>query len=425
MIREVRIPLLDLVTCLSTAMDLVSPAVVNHHKRVAYIALNIAAELGLSTEEQNNLLLAGLLHDSGALSLKDRLDTLHFELEFEARDPHDHAYLGYLLLKRFEPLSNVALLVRYHHVFWNEGSSPEVEEGQVPIGSHVLHLADRVAILINRQKEILGQVKGICQRIEKHSGKMFAPHLVEVFKSLVSKEYFWLDTVSPSLSPIFSRRLGIPTIELGLEGLLNLGKLFCQIIDFRSRFTATHSSGVTASAEALARLAGFSERECRTMKIAGYLHDLGKLAVPAEILEKPAKLTDDEFNIIKCHTFHTYRILETISDLDVINTWASFHHERLDGKGYPFHHRGEDLSLGSRIMAVADVFTAITENRPYRKGMASDRALQILRQMVEDSKLDLNVVSILSRHFDEVNSIRRAAQETASKEYKQFWQEGD
>jgi len=156
------------------------------------------------------------------------------------------------------------------------------------------------------------------------------------------------------------------------------------------------------------------------MKVAGHLHDLGKLAVPAEILEKPAKLTEEEFDIIKSHTFYTYSILETISDLDVINAWASFHHERLDGKGYPFRHKGEDLSLGSRIMAVADVFTAITEDRPYRKGMTSDRALQVLQQMAANSALDSGIVSLLTLHYNEIDSMRIDAQTAAMEEYQQF-----
>ena len=421
MIKEPQIPLLDLVVCLSEAMDLISSDVVNHHKRVAYIALGIAAEMSLSKEEQNNLLLAGLVHDSGALSLKEKLDDLRFEFEFETGDAYKHAYLGYLLLKRFEPLSDVAHLVRYHHAFWDWGSDAETE-GDVPTGSHILHLADRVDILVNRQKEVLGQVKGICDKVEKHSGTLFAPDLVRVFRNLASKEYFWLDAISPSISSILARRSGMPTTELDLEGLLGLARLFCQIIDFRSRFTATHSSGVSSSAEALSRFAGFSERECQMMRIAGYLHDLGKLAVPGEILEKPAKLTENEFNIIRSHTFHTYRILETISDLDIINTWASFHHERLDGSGYPFHIKGQDLSLGSRIMAVADVFTAITEARPYRKEMPSDKALQLLQEMADNSRLDSNVVSTLKLHFDDINSVRIAAQAASVEEYRQFLQ---
>lgn len=416
MIKEPHVPLFDIVMCLSNAMDLVSQTVVDHHKRVAYIALSIATELGLFPEEQSNLLLAGLLHDSGALSLKERLDTLQFEL----KNPHKHAELGCLLLKRFKPFSKIASLVRYHHVHWSKGSGSQVRRDKVPREAHILHLADRVSVLIDKQKEVLGQVKGICQRIQKNSGKMFVPEFVDVFKSLSTKEYFWLDAASLSISSILARRSRLPITELDMMGLLDLAKLFSQIIDFRSRFTATHSSGVAASAEALARFIGFSERECQMMKIAGYLHDLGKLAVPAEILEKPAKLTKDEFNIIKNHTFYTYRILETISDLEVISTWASFHHERLDGKGYPFHHKGENLSLGSRIMAVADVHTAITEDRPYRKAMNSDKALQIVEERAKNLALDSNIISILTLHQDEVNCIRITAQKIASKEYQDF-----
>jgi HD-GYP domain-containing protein (c-di-GMP phosphodiesterase class II) len=418
MIKESQIPLFDLVVSLSNAIDLVSPAVVGHHKQVAYIALSIGAALGLPMEQQIELVLAGALHDSGALSLRDRLDTLRFELE----NPHEHAELGYLLFQRFEPLSNIALLVRYHHVPWNEGGGHEFKGKQVPMCSHILHLADRIDVLISKQQEVLGQVKGIVERIKESSGKMFMPELVEVFMSLATKEYFWLDVVSPSIDSILSNRVRLATIEMGIESLLSLAKLFSHIIDFRSRFTATHSCGVVASAEALARFAGFSERECQMMRIAGYLHDLGKLAVPTEILEKPAKLTEEEFNVIRGHTFHTYRILEPIGDLDVINAWASFHHERLDGSGYPFHHKGQDLSLGSRIMAVADVFTAITEDRPYRKGMTSDRALQVLRQMAENSALDSRVVSLLGLHFDEINSLRVAAQEASVEEYQKSLQ---
>lgn len=289
------------------------------------------------------------------------------------------------------------------------------------MGSHILHLADRIDVLINKQQEILGQVKGIVERIKEFSGKMFMPELVDAFMSLASKEYFWLSIVSPSIDSILNRFIST-TIELNIENLLSLTKLFSHIIDFRSRFTAVHSSGVAATAEGLSRFAGFSERECKMMRIAGYLHDLGKLAVPVEILEKPAKLTEEEFNVIRSHTFYTYRILEPISGLDLINAWASLHHERMDGTGYPFHLKGQDLSLGSRIMAVADVFTALTEDRPYRRGMTRDRALEILREMAENSTLDPYVVSLLEFHFDDINSFRLSAQEASFEEYRRFLQ---
>ncbi|MEW6662426.1 MAG: HD-GYP domain-containing protein [Bacillota bacterium] len=416
MIKEVSVPLLAMTKCLSDAMDLVSPVLTNHHIQVAYIAQELAAELELPVEEQSQLIFAGLLHDSGALSLQERLNAVQFDLE----GPSKHAELGFILFRDFEPLARAAHLIRYHHLPWEEGQ--EMPDSVVPLGSHVLHLADRVAVLIDNRIGILSQATGIVERINSNKGTMFVPELVNAFKSLAKKEYFWLDTVSPSLWSLLSRRASIVKTELHSKGLFQLAELFGRIIDFRSRFTAVHSSGVAAAAEALAGFFGFSENECQMMRIAGYLHDLGKLAIPDAILEKPGKLSSEEYYIIKAHTFHTFRILETISELEVINTWASYHHERLDGKGYPFHHRAENLSMGSRIMAVADVFTAITEDRPYRKGMSRQEAFKVLCRMAQDSALDKEVVATLQDNFEIISSIRMAAQADAIKEYQTFIQ---
>jgi HD-GYP domain-containing protein (c-di-GMP phosphodiesterase class II) len=415
-IKEPHVPLFYLVLCLSEAVDLIDPVLNGHHKRVAYIAYAIGLEMGLTSQEQDKLILAGLVHDCGALSLTERLDLL----EFEHHRPNEHAELGYYLLKEFEPLSAEAQIVRYHHARWNQGQGSKSNGHEVPIGAHVVHLADRVAVLVNNQEEILGQAKRIREQIVGQSGRMFVPELVDIFSDLAAKEHFWLDATSSIIGSILARRTRLATVELSPAQLFSFAKLICQLIDFRSRFTATHSSGIAASASTLAKLVGFSERECHMMKVAGYFHDLGKLAVPTEILEKPGKLTEEEFSIIRSHTYHTYTILESIGDLDVINAWASFHHERLDGNGYPFHHKGGDLSLGSRIMAVADVLTAITEDRPYRQGMTHDEALNVLRRMAKDSALDSDIVSTLELHYDDVNSVRISKQAAAAKEYEEF-----
>ncbi len=417
MIKEPRVQLFDLIECLSKAMDLVCPALVNHHERVAYIAYNLGEELGLPPDRLREIVLAGALHDSGALSLRERLDALRFDAE----DPFEHAELGFLLLAGFEPLAPVARLVRYHHVSWDSRTEIAAAAGEeIPLGSHILFLADRVAVLIRDGDDTLGQVRGICEKIEPRSGTLFSPELVEVFRALAEKEYFWLDAASTSPGAVLRSMVGMETTELSLHGLLDLSNLFRQIIDFRSRFTATHSVGVAVSAEALAREAGFSDRECLMMRVAGHLHDLGKLAVPVEVLEKPGRLAESEIGIIRSHTFHTYRILEPIRDLETINAWGAFHHERIDGTGYPFHHRGEDLSLGSRIMAVADVFTAITEDRPYRAGMSREKALRVLLGMAADEGLDPAVVELLERRYDDVNTARIIAQSAAGKEYQRF-----
>jgi HD-GYP domain-containing protein (c-di-GMP phosphodiesterase class II) len=164
-------------------------------------------------------------------------------------------------------------------------------------------------------------------------------------------------------------------------------------------------------------LAAFSEHDAKMMKIAGYLHDLGKLAVPVEILNKPSKLTKEEFQIIKSHSYYTYRILEPITGFKIINSWASFHHECLNGSGYPFHHGANDLSLGSRITAVADIFTALTEDRPYRSGMDKENVLGIIRKLVNENAIDANIVSLLELNYENVNQCRLAAQDISREEY--------
>jgi HD-GYP domain-containing protein (c-di-GMP phosphodiesterase class II) len=306
--------------------------------------MRIARELGLSLVQEQDLVLAGVLHDIGALSVTDKLQAMQFEFE----DPYKHAKLGYLLLKMHEPFSSIATLIRFHHVPWHEGEGAVFDGEKVLFGSHILHLADRIAVSTNKQQEILAQVTGVCSKIEKNAGEMFMPEVVNAFKALAQREYFWCDLSSSTIGSILTRSVILPTIEQDIDDLLSLAKVFAHIIDFRSRFTATHSSGVSATATALAKLARFTERECKMMSIAGYLHDLGKLAVPTEILEKPAKLTEDDFNIMRRHTYLTYRALEVIDGFDTINTWASFHHERINGSGYPFHHKGADMTLGSQ-----------------------------------------------------------------------------
>lgn len=290
----------------------------------------------------------------------------------------------------------------------------------MPLGSHILHLADRVAICANKQKEILAQSAEIYHKMECNAGEIFMPELVNVLQSLAQKEYFWCDLESNKLGAVLARAVVLPTIEQDIDDLLSLAKVFSHIIDFRSRFTSTHSSGVSATATALAKFARFTERECKMMTIAGYLHDLGKLAVPTEILEKPSKLTEDEFNIMRHHPYLTYRALEVINGLETINSWASFHHERMNGSGYPFHYTGADMSLGSRIMAVADVFTAITEDRPYRKGMSEENAMYTLQQMSDHSFLDSDLIALLEEHFDDINLARKIAQAASKDEYGQL-----
>jgi len=414
MINNNKIYLFDLTLAISNSIDLIKLNLYNHHKRVAYFSLGLAQELKLEKREIEEIVLAALIHDCGAFSTQERLELMKFETE----NSYKHAFLGYNLLKKFKPFNNISQIIKYHHLPWNNGEGNFYNNQKVPIGSHILHLADRIDASINKQEEILKQTKDIINKIKNFSGNVFMPELIDTFMKLSSKECFWLYSNNTCLDSFLYNYIRLQTLELNIENLIEISKIFSHIIDFKSRFTAVHSSGVSATAEKLSEFFGFSVIESKMMSVAGYLHDLGKLAIPTQILEKPSNLTYEEFNIIKSHTFYTYIILDKIEGFENINKWASLHHERLNGSGYPFHINGDNLIIGSRIMAVADVFTALTENRPYRNKMSKDNIIKILKEMANNSSLDHNIVSILEKNYDEISSICLKAQEEALKEYQ-------
>jgi len=416
MIARMNIQLSDLVLALSKAVDLVSPAMGHHQTDVAFIAHELAGELGLSQSEQSRLFMAGALHDIGAASPRERESLLCFH----ESGALGHQASGYNLIRMFKPLAQAAEIVRFHHVSWDEGRGRESDGHEVPDECHILRCADRIAVLLDKPSDMLALSGDVVQRIREQSGTMFKSEIVDAFESLASKESFWLDVATFSLTRDMHVKMRLESAPLDINEIINLTKMFSHIIDFRSSFTATHSSGVASSAIALARLAGFSEFECLLMKVAGYLHDIGKLAVPPEILEKPAKLTKEEFMVIKSHTYYTYRVLEPIGQFEAANQWAAFHHEHLSGNGYPFHLKAQDLPLGSRIMAVADVFTALTEDRPYRRGMGPKETVSILNEDAVNSQLDHELVSVLRRHYDQIDGMRASAQRAASEEYVQY-----
>jgi HD-GYP domain-containing protein (c-di-GMP phosphodiesterase class II) len=403
----------DLIYCITNTGDLISNEITNHHKKAAYLAFRIAERFGLAKSQQQEIFLAGLLHDVGAFSTSDRLELM----EKETPDMHDHAFIGALMLEGFQPLKDAANIIRFHHVPWNGGEGRAFSGRNVPVASHILHLADRIVVLMDPHKDIIGQIKRICDKTSAGSGTLFMPELVGAFLDISRQEYIWLDLTYDPIMTVMPSMMKFDTVELDLDEVIALSEVFAGIIDFRSPFTANHSSGVAAVAEKLAELAGFSKNERKMMLVAGYLHDLGKLAVNNEILEKPDKLDAEEFNAIRGHTFYTYRTLQVIQGFETINVWASYHHEKLNGRGYPFHLSAESIPLGSRIMAVADVFTAITENRPYRKGMEKSQVEGVLKSMVDGEALCPYIFSLLADNLEMLNTVRENAQIKANARY--------
>ncbi|KNZ41243.1 HD domain-containing phosphohydrolase [Acetobacterium bakii] len=410
------ISLAELTLELSRASDMVSPELNNHQRQVAFITYNLGEELKFDEEKQNELSVAAILHDIGGLSMQERINVL----KFEVLNPHKHAKIGWMLLKDYREFHEIAKIIKFHHVDWDHGNGLKKDGEDVLLESHLIHLADRIATLISKEDKIIDQIDVIYNRIKAASGTKFCPDYVNAFKRLKEKEYFWYDLESIANGRNYYKKIIFKYQPVNMDELIGIAKLFARIIDFRSNFTAVHSEGVSAVAKRLAQHSNCDEMTCKKIQVAGYVHDLGKLMVPTEILEKPGKLTVKEFSLVKGHAYHTYVLLDRIKGLEDIKEYASMHHERLDGTGYPFKLKGKDLSLGARIMAVADIFTALSENRPYRKGMEKDAVIKILQLMSVEKKIDEKIVDTLVAYYQDINKVRIKAQKKARNRYNDF-----
>jgi len=408
------IPLLGFVLCLAEMVDLVNRRLLEHHLKVAYLAFRLGEVLGFSERSLGDLLLGGLLHDIGAFSLWERLDALHFEFH----NPHHHAFVAYLLLKDFAPFASLAEIVRYHHVPWEEGRG-----GTVPLESHVIHFADRVSITCSFRKDPLGEIREKEPFLRSFVPRLFHPEVFEAFRKLLSRDYVWFDLASPHLRRIVHDLIPSGRLCLNTEDFLRFCQVVAHLIDFRSAFTATHSAGVARTAHRLGELTGLPQSKHVLLFAAGLLHDLGKIAIPVEILEKPGPLTEKEMHIMKSHAYHTFMALSWIQGLRDVAFWASEHHERCNGRGYPFGRTEEELLFESRLLAVADVFVALSEDRPYRPALGPRRIREILENMASSKSLDVDIVGVLLDHFDEVRASCREVQEQSALEYAAFRQE--
>lgn len=174
---------------------------------------------------------------------------------------------------------------------------------------------------------------------------------------------------------------------------LNWGALvaFARAVDAKSPWTAGHSERVTSLALKIGQAMGLGQENLDLLKRGGLLHDLGKIGVPAEVLDKPGKLTDEEFRVMKNHSSMGARILEPISAYADVIPIVEQHHEKFDGSGYPYGLSGETICWGARILAVADVFDALVSDRPYRSGWERKKALGLIEEQ-SGSHFDPDVV---------------------------------
>lgn len=405
----------EIVFALVESIDLVNYLLKNHHRRVAIISSKICHALGVQKSVHRRAVLAASLHDVGALYVREREELIHLDVH----NPHPHAIRGALLLKEFNYFEEISDIVLHHHRYWDDGKGQFFMGKEVPLESFIVHLADRIDILLDDKKNYFMQVEGIVSEIKKREGTIFDPRCTEVFYNLSTTESFWLSIENePFDKLLFSVFEDTSDYKTDLKLLERIATLFSNIVDSRSRFTASHSRAVGEVAFELSRLCHLDPETCEKIRIAGLLHDIGKIAIPNEIIEKETTLTDSERQVMKSHAYFTHKILEHLKGLDDICRWASLHHEKHDGSGYPFHIKAKDLSLEIDILSVADVFTALSENRPYREGLTEENILEFLDKEM-NHLTDDQIVKTLKDNINYLNEIRRKIQDDSYKSYNE------
>lgn len=402
MADRLNIHLYKLLSAFSMAMDYNRYGMMRHHQRVALLALYMAEELQLSAEEYLPLFCSAIIHDAGSSTFREKASLEYFEVN----NPWKHCERGYKLLNSVRILKPLADIVRYHHDNWNGQNLSGLSGDSIPLASRIIYLTDRVDVLSQKPGNILDHRDEIVKKIQSKSGTMFDPGLVEAFSRIAQKECLWLDLTNQFIQSRLELKLGNCPVTVNQDEITGISLIFSQIIDGKSPFTFRHSRLVAEVAKLLAEKTGFDREQQNNMYVAGLLHDLGKLSIPDEILEKPGKLNSVEYNLIKQHTYITYQILSNIDCFEDINSWASYHHEKLDGTGYPFRLAGKDLPHGSRMMAVADIFSALVEDRPYRKGMSRNEIEKILTGQVKRQAIDGEIVDLLLNHYREAEDLK-------------------
>lgn len=395
------IALTKFISSLSVALDYVEGELLkttpHHGKRVAVITNRIADYMGFDKNTLYSLTQAAVMHDC-ALSeyLKD---------EFSEKGPvmeelnmKSHCVVGERMLLKLPFYKRIRSTVLYHHERADGKGAIGRPVEEVPITAQLIHISDMVDVNFSLYTMDKEKYSHIIEWIQKQAGIVFSKECAEAFLNSISYDFLSSITGSRCISMLDELLPDVST-EVSTKALKEMASVFADIIDYKSNFTWRHSLGIAEKAERMGHFYGYSEELCDKLFIAGALHDIGKLMVNNDILEKPGKLNSEEFKEIQNHAMGTYQLLHNISGLEDITRWASFHHERLDGSGYPFGLKSDDLGKNERLMACLDVYQALVEERPYKAGLSHQEAIAILRNMRDKGLLDGSIIEDINQCF--------------------------
>jgi HD-GYP domain-containing protein (c-di-GMP phosphodiesterase class II) len=367
----------------------------NHSKRTTYISLKLGEYFNLSEVTMKKLYITALLHDIGAANF---LKESHISNTFIL----DHCKNGCKILEAFPVYSNISPLILFHHENYDGSGPMGVSGDDIPFESQIIRLADLVELLYSEKMPSHVQKYKIISWVKSNANSIFSQKLVNAFWDITKADIFWFDIENITLLDFILDNISPKlNVSLDLFQFEKIAYILASIIDNKSAFTARHSMGISNLAFMVSKYLGYSEEKCLQMKIAGLLHDIGKLAIPNSILDKNGSLTQDEFCIIKSHVYYTKMILDGIEDIREISEWASNHHEKLNGTGYPRNLDESKLFEESRIMGVCDIYQALTEDRPYRNGLDKNKTFAILDGMVLDGLICGDALNTLKEALKE------------------------
>jgi putative nucleotidyltransferase with HDIG domain len=420
------IPVSEIISALSYALDLTEGRSMGHTVRSCVMGMRIAQEFGLAADERAELYYTLLLKDAGCSSNSSRLfhilnaddirakgdlkttdwtkvgwDSLQYAvthvatstpyperiwklLQVAATQQRDSCELvkircerGSAIARRLGFSDKVANGIHSLDEHWNGGGYPNGLRGnKIPIFANIANLAQTMEVFFEARG-----AKAAVEAAQTRSGRWFSPELVKAALSLSQSGKLWRGLEKDDVSEeVLAVEPGDRRLSADESTIDNICEAFAEIIDAKTPFTYKHSTGVADAAVDIGRWFGMGEQELKKLRRAGLLHDIGKLGISNAILEKPGKLTSEEFASIRKHPFYSYEILRRVPVFADFSAEAAAHHERLDGSGYWLGLMAPDLSQCARILAVADVFDALRTKRPYRDALPLEKVFSMMRE---------------------------------------------
>jgi HD-GYP domain-containing protein (c-di-GMP phosphodiesterase class II) len=372
---------------ISQALDVVEAEVFGaterHSLRVAALCVAMGRRLGFDDDHLMALAIAAMFHDCALteyiLSEREGVQSgknLRLHCEKGQHNVHclplKHKPEGYIL---------------YHHEYADGSGVFGLKTGEYPIEAEIIALVDRVDVHSRLQHLPLEEITQVRQRAESLSGARYSSTSIDAFLAVFDEDML-LSLRDPVLAATLDGAIPHLYVNLGDPGVIHIADFVARIIDYKSIFTKQHTNQIAYRTHLMCDHYGYDDVDKGLMYLAAGLHDLGKIRTPTSILEKPGRLDPDEFSIIREHALHTYHWLHGVPGFDDICRWASNHHEKLDGSGYPFGLCAADLDFNSRLLGCMDIYQAVSEARPYHAQRAHDETMGIMYGMAEAGQID-------------------------------------